>query len=79
MGYPAFKIHGWGNAPVEREIATVHAVGQRVGDRMDLMLDPACELKKFGHALKVGWACDYEEPSGWLRVPISGSKWETDE
>ena len=35
MGYPAFKIHGWGNAPVEREVATIHAVGQRVGDRMD--------------------------------------------
>jgi L-alanine-DL-glutamate epimerase-like enolase superfamily enzyme len=68
MGYPAFKIHGWGNAPLEREIATIHAVGRRVGDRMDLMLDPACELKKFGHALKVGWACD-DERFFWLEDP----------
>jgi L-alanine-DL-glutamate epimerase-like enolase superfamily enzyme len=70
MGYPAFKIHGWGNAPVEREIANVHAVGRRVGDRMDLMLDPACELKKFGDALKVGWACD-EERFFWLEDPYN--------
>src|SRR5262249_7855615 len=38
------------------------------GDRMDLMLDPACEYITFGDALKVGWACDearyfwYEDP-----------------
>ena len=48
LGYPAFKIHGWGNAPVEREVANIHAVGQRVGDRMDLMVDPACELETWG-------------------------------
>ena len=33
LGYPAFKIHGWGNAPIEREVANIHAVGQRVGDQ----------------------------------------------
>lgn len=70
MGYPAFKIHGWGNAPLEQEVATVHAVGKRVGDKMDLMLDPACELKKFGHALKVGWACD-DERFFWLEDPYN--------
>ena len=43
LGYPAFKIHGWGRAPVSQEVANVHAVGKRVGDKMDLMLDPACE------------------------------------
>ncbi len=68
MGYPAFKIHGWGRAPVSQEVANVHAVGKRVGDKMDLMLDPACELLTFGDAVKVGWACDenrffwYEDP-----------------
>ncbi|MDP6403564.1 MAG: mandelate racemase, partial [SAR202 cluster bacterium] len=40
MGYPAFKIHGWGQGPLQREIDTVHAVRRRVGDEMDLMLDP---------------------------------------
>lgn len=68
LGYPAFKIHGWGRAPIRQEIANVHAVGKRVGGRMDLMLDPACEYMTFAEALKVGWACDderflwYEDP-----------------
>ena len=68
MGYPAFKIHGWPSAPIAQEAANVHAVGKRVGDKMDLMLDPACEYMTFADALKVGWACDderflwYEDP-----------------
>jgi len=68
MGYKAYKIHGWGNAPIEREVANVLAVRDRVGPDMDLMLDPACEYNTFGDALKVGRACDeanffwYEDP-----------------
>ena len=68
MGYPAFKIHGWGRAPIAQEMAAVLVTGKRVGGRMDLMLDPACEYITFGDALKVGRACDearffwYEDP-----------------
>ena len=58
LGYPAFKIHGWGRAPIAQEIANVHAVGQRVGAKMDLMIDPGCEYENWGDALKVGKACD---------------------
>jgi L-alanine-DL-glutamate epimerase-like enolase superfamily enzyme len=71
MGYPAFKIHGWGGTDasrdVAREIETVHAVRERVPE-MDLMLDPACEYETFVDALKVGRAVDeagflwYEDP-----------------
>jgi len=71
-GYGGFKIHGWGGSPerrdIDREVATVHAVGERVGDRMDLMHDPACEFETWADALKVGRACDehdflwYEDP-----------------
>jgi L-alanine-DL-glutamate epimerase-like enolase superfamily enzyme len=68
MGYPAFKIHGWGQSLVDLEIANIHAVGKRVGGKMDLMLDPACELETFGNAVKVGWACD-EERFFWLEDP----------
>ena len=68
MGYPAFKIHGWGRAPLTQEIATVHAVRKGVGPSMDLMLDPACEYITFGDALKVGWACD-EERFFWYEDP----------
>ncbi len=68
LGYPAYKIHGWQDAPIERQVAIVHAVGQRVGGKMDLMLDPFCAIRNFGDALKLGWACDeyrffwYEDP-----------------
>ena len=68
IGYRAFKIHGWGNAPIEREVANVLAVGKRVGDRMDLMIDPACEYNTWGDALKVGRACD-EAGFFWLEDP----------
>ena len=68
MGYPAFKIHGWGNGPVGREMATVLATRRAVGDDMDLMIDPGCEYQNWSDALKVGRACDeanyfwYEDP-----------------
>ena len=68
MGYPAFKIHGWGESLTDLEIANIHEVGKRVGDKMDLMLDPACELETFGDAIKVGWACD-EQKFFWLEDP----------
>ncbi len=72
LGYQGFKIHGWGGSDewrdIDREIETVHAVGERVGDQMDLMLDPACEYETFGDALKVGKACD-EQDFLWYEDP----------
>ena len=68
MGYKAFKIHGWGNAPIEREVANIREVGKRVGDRMDLMIDPACEYITWADALKAGKACD-EFGYFWLEDP----------
>lgn len=68
MGYRAFKIHGWSHAPIRREVENVLEVGKRVGHKMDLMLDPACEYETFADALRVGRACDeanffwYEDP-----------------
>lgn len=69
MGYRAFKIHPWEDAPIEQHVATIHAVRKRVGDKMDLMLDPFCSLKTFGDALKVGRACD-EERFFWWEDPF---------
>ncbi|MBZ9937246.1 mandelate racemase [Mesorhizobium sp. BR1-1-16] len=68
MGYPAFKIHGWGNGPIEREVATVLQTRKAVGDSMDLMIDPACEYETWADALKVGRACD-EAGYFWLEDP----------
>ncbi len=46
----------------------VHAVGKRVGGKMDLMLDPFCAIRTFGEALKLGWACD-EQKFFWYEDP----------
>jgi L-alanine-DL-glutamate epimerase-like enolase superfamily enzyme len=70
MGYPGFKIHGWENGLVEREIETVHAVGKSVGGKMDMMLDPFNALTTFGDAVKLGRACDAEE-FFWYEDPFS--------
>ena len=47
----------------------VHAVGRRVGGKMDLMLDPFCAIETFGDALKLGHACD-EENFYWYEDPL---------
>jgi L-alanine-DL-glutamate epimerase-like enolase superfamily enzyme len=68
LGYRAFKMHGWCEGDVAEEVATVRLLGQRVGDRMALMLDPACQIRTFSDALILGRACDdagfrwYEDP-----------------
>ncbi|MBV9359280.1 MAG: mandelate racemase [Chloroflexi bacterium] len=68
LGYPAFKIHGWGNGPIGREVATVLATRRAVGDAMDLMLDPACEYNTWADTVKVGLACDAARYF-WLEDP----------
>jgi L-alanine-DL-glutamate epimerase-like enolase superfamily enzyme len=68
LGYRAFKMHGWCNGDVSEEVATVRLLGERVGGRMALMLDPACQIRTFSDALTLGRACDdagfrwYEDP-----------------
>jgi L-alanine-DL-glutamate epimerase-like enolase superfamily enzyme len=69
LGYPAMKIHPWGNPSIPREIATVLTVRRAVGDELDLMLDPACEYNTFADTLKVGRACD-EARFLWLEDPM---------
>jgi L-alanine-DL-glutamate epimerase-like enolase superfamily enzyme len=68
IGYRAFKVHGWYEGNLAEEIATVDLLGKRVGDRMALMLDPACHIRTYADALRLGQACDdagfrwYEDP-----------------
>ena len=63
MGYPAYKLHVWGGEwrNTDDLVAAIHAVGDRVGEEMDLMCDPACELETFAEGLEVGKACDEED------------------
>lgn len=69
IGYPGMKIHPWGNPSIPREVATVRAARQAVGDDFDLMLDPACEYNTFVDTLKVGRACD-DARFLWLEDPM---------
>jgi len=68
MGYRAFKIHGWHDGDRREEAENLVHVRHAVGGAMDLMIDPACELRTFADALYVGRACDeaeyfwYEDP-----------------
>ena len=70
-GYPAFKIHGWVNGPIDREVAAVLAIRATVGDDMDLLLDPAGCFPTFEDVLKVGRACD-EARYMWYEDPFRG-------
>ncbi len=74
MGYPAFKIHGWGLAGknIRREVENVLKVREKVGDEMDLMIDPANEVKNFGDALRLGRACDEANYFWWEDVFMDG-------
>ncbi|NHN49461.1 mandelate racemase [Halostella sp. JP-L12] len=71
-GFGGFKIHGWGGGDqlrnLDREIEAVRAVGEAVGDDMDLMHDPACELETFADALELGRALD-EQDFFWYEDP----------
>ena len=69
MGYPAFKIHGWCDGDPAEESAAIRAVAARVGNDMDIMVDPACELRTFADTLEVGRACD-EAKVRWYEDPM---------
>ena len=66
VGYGGFKIHPWGDP--DRDIELCRVVADRVGDEMDLMLDPASEYETYADALRVGRVLDeldyfwYEDP-----------------
>ncbi|MEZ4662384.1 MAG: enolase C-terminal domain-like protein [Caldilineaceae bacterium] len=68
QGFTGFKIHGWHDGDARKEARNVLLVRERVGEQMQLMLDPACQLRTYLDALYVGRACDeanylwYEDP-----------------
>ena len=72
LGYKAFKIHGWHEGDRKEEADNVLHVAKEVGDKMNLMLDPACQLRTFADALYVGKACD-EANFFWLEDPYRDS------
>lgn len=67
MGYKAFKVHGWGLArdDIKREVDNVLNLGAKFEGKLDLLIDPACEIKNFGDALRLGHACDEAKFFWW--------------
>lgn len=80
QGFAGFKIHGWHDGNKRREAAVVLAVRDAVGDDMEVMVDPGCELRTWADALYVGRACDeakclwFEDPYRDSSVSIEGQK-----
>jgi L-alanine-DL-glutamate epimerase-like enolase superfamily enzyme len=80
LGFAAFKIHGWHNGDVRREVANVLGVRRAVGNDYPLMLDPASQLRTWTDALRVGQACDeagffwYEDPYRDTGGAVEGHK-----
>ncbi len=79
-GFAGFKIHGWNDGNVAREIANLRAVRARVGDDWRIMLDPACQLRTWNDALAVGRVCDevgcfwYEDPYRDAGIALEGHR-----
>ena len=71
IGYKAFKVHGWGLARsnIDREVNNVINLGKKFSGKLDLLIDPACEIRNFGDALKLGRACD-EANFFWWEDPF---------
>ncbi|WP_254524518.1 enolase C-terminal domain-like protein [Natrinema caseinilyticum] len=69
-GYPAFKLHGHPDGRPESDIELCRAVSERVGDEMDLMLDPASNYETYMDTLEVGRALD-EFGFYWYEDPMS--------
>jgi L-alanine-DL-glutamate epimerase-like enolase superfamily enzyme len=70
MGYRGFKIHCWSEGDAREEIATIEAVAKAVGGKMELMTDPASNIRTYADAIKVGRACD-ANGYYWLEDPLA--------
>lgn len=79
-GFKGFKIHGWHDGNKRREAEVILGVRKAVGDGMEIMVDPGCELRTWADALYVGQACDeadcfwYEDPYRDSGVSVEGQK-----
>jgi L-alanine-DL-glutamate epimerase-like enolase superfamily enzyme len=80
QGFAGFKVHGWHDGDIKREIKTLLAVREAVGDDYPLMYDPASQIRTWSDALTVGRACDeanylwYEDPYRDTGGAVEGHK-----
>jgi L-alanine-DL-glutamate epimerase-like enolase superfamily enzyme len=69
-GYSGYKMHGYPGGDVDTDIEICRAVGEAVGDEMDLMLDPASGYSTYREALRVGRILD-EYDYFWYEDPLA--------
>ena len=80
QGFAGFKVHGWHDGDIKREIRNLFAVREAVGDDYPLMYDPASQIRTWTDALTVGRACDdagyfwYEDPYRDTGGAVEGHK-----
>lgn len=74
LGYRGFKAHGWGEGDPAEESAILQACAARVGGKMTLMYDAACELRTLADAIAVGRVCD-EVGCYWYEDPFLDAGW----
>ncbi|GAC67672.1 enolase C-terminal domain-like protein [Gordonia soli] len=68
-GFRGFKMHSWHKGDKWQEAANVANMREKLGERVELMLDPACVFDSLSDAIFVGKACE-ESGFRWYEDPI---------
>ena len=68
-GFRGFKMHSWHAGDKWEEAENVRHMRQTLGERVELMLDPACVFNSLSDAIFVGKACE-EAGFRWFEDPI---------
>ncbi|MFC3339468.1 enolase C-terminal domain-like protein [Paracandidimonas soli] len=80
LGFGGFKMHSWHEGNKREEAENVHNLRKVLGDKVELMLDPACVFDSLSDAIYVGKACEdagfkwYEDPLRPLGIGIHAHK-----
>jgi|SRR5699024_2865642 len=68
-GFRGFKMHSWHEGDKWEESANVEFMRNTLGERTELMLDPACVFNNLSDAIFVGRACE-EAGFRWYEDPL---------
>lgn len=68
-GWRGFKMHSWHEGNKWEEAENVRYMREKLGERTELMLDPACVFDSISDAIFVGKACE-DVGFRWLEDPL---------
>ncbi|GER23290.1 mandelate racemase [Zafaria cholistanensis] len=68
-GFTGFKMHSWHAGNKWEEAENVRHMRETLGERVELMLDPACVFNSLSDAIFVGKACE-EAGFRWYEDPL---------